>query len=259
MRPGLAVTCLVLIHNSLAHCASYSLPCEVKFSTIISVDFEAENINCCKEQFVWTVEHYFAKNDPSFLSSNLPHLYVCIHYKKKAINLLSMGLHRALSRLDHHRTWHMNCVSFSQSLGVISDLIQIHANQLYSSQHPRSTKMTVSHRCLKMQWLPNTSTTPRFTLYKNPSASAKWTSIITEQPALQARRHCTELEIAFPLTPGVLRVGGHIMSSSSHLLLFSQEPVLAFAVLFRLLPLLRPIPFIYAHLHFKINFHPVLA
>ena len=62
-------------------------------------------------------------------------------------------------------------------------------------------------------------------------------------------RHCTELEIAFPLTPGVLRVGGHVMSSSSHLLLFPQEPILAFTVLFRLLTLLRPIPFIYAHLH----------
>lgn len=67
---------------------------------------------------------------------------------------------------------------------------------------------------------------------QNPSAPAKWTSSITEQPALQARRHCTELEIAFPLTPGVLRVGGHIMSSSSHLLLFPQERILSFTVLF---------------------------
>jgi len=35
IRPGLALPCLILIHNSLSHFPSYSLPCKVKFSTSV--------------------------------------------------------------------------------------------------------------------------------------------------------------------------------------------------------------------------------
>lgn len=159
IRPGLALPCLILIHNSLSHFPSYSLPCKVKFSTSVCWFHEVENRNCCKARSVWTLEHLILPNS-TLCSCPLtnPTYTACIRYQK-AGNLLETGFDRAFYVLQigpppsHFiyktawRTWYVNCISFSQEECRLGDRCKF--TQTTNYIHPnicntRSAKMTVS-------------------------------------------------------------------------------------------------------------------